>query len=206
MFVELDQPAPPPEPAPRASAPWTMATEGAPAPTANDPAELALSDVYRAAGVSSETAPKVQRILDGLGALPVDSRRAAVLALASADGSWSVEGVAREVEQRVQALEGYMGLLNEHAKAEEGAIKARLAEAIETRQAEVQEIDAQMAALAARRATVQEALVVLHRDATLAVGEMSRRCSVAAELAADARRRWKELVAFLTGPSSPAKG
>ena len=69
MFVELDQPAPPPELPARASAPWTMATEASPPSPARNPAELPLSDVYQAAGVSGETAPKVQRILDGLGVL-----------------------------------------------------------------------------------------------------------------------------------------
>lgn len=206
MFVELDQPAPPPELPARASAPWTMATEASPPSPARNPAELPLSDVYQAAGVSGETAPKVQRILDGLGVLAPDSRRAAVLALASADGSWSVEGVAREVEQRVQALEGYMGLLNEHAKAEEGVIKARLAEAVEASQIEVQEIDAQMAALAARRTTAQETLVALRRDADRAVREVLTQCTTVAESAADARRRLKELVAFLVGPAGPTKG
>jgi hypothetical protein len=113
-----------PDPAPEIE-PAAMAQEvvaDAPPPVLVDgnlQEQRPFDDIYAEQGVESAafSADKLLRILDGLAALDPVSRKAAVIALDSADDSWSLDEVLADAERRTRALDAAKRQLEAHVRS-----------------------------------------------------------------------------------------
>ncbi len=121
-------PAPPP--------PDVVSTATAPpvprsAPVGALAAENSLAEIYMASGVPDSPFPveKLLKMLDGLQALPVASRKAAVLALDSADDNWSIADVILDAQRKTRALREEQARLDSHLSATDAQAQADIASA-----------------------------------------------------------------------------
>jgi hypothetical protein len=112
-----------PEPAPEIEAP-VLAENIAEAPPpalvdGNLQEQRPFEDIYAEQSVESVafSADKLLRILDGLAALDPVSRKAAVIALDSADDSWSLDEVLADAERKTGALDAAKRQLEAHVRS-----------------------------------------------------------------------------------------
>jgi DNA repair exonuclease SbcCD ATPase subunit len=84
-----------------------------------------------ASGVPDSPFPveKLLKMLDGLQALPVASRKAAVLALDSADDNWSIADVILDAQRKTRALREEQARLDSHLSATDAQAQADIASA-----------------------------------------------------------------------------
>ncbi len=121
--LEADAPAapagppPPPEPPPLPIA--TEVQEG-----------RALEQIYAQAGVPAAAFPaeKMLKVLEGLRAMPIEMRRAAVIAMDAADDAWSLDQVVADAQAKRSALEAAMAGLAATATAAEQRATAERAD------------------------------------------------------------------------------
>lgn len=161
-----------------------------------NPTEMSLEDVYAGAGVAAGPAGKVLKILTGLQALPPEQRLAAVRALASADGTWTEQDALRDATARIQAIDGYLSLLESEKGAAVAAAGDGFAATRADREAEIGEIVVQIQALSERR----EALVSADREEAQrelqAQREIQASFTGAVERAKAATGEWRRFLAF----------
>ncbi|MDG1483402.1 MAG: hypothetical protein P8R54_27675 [Myxococcota bacterium] len=94
-------------------------------------AENSLAEIYMASGVPDSPFPveKLLKMLDGLQALPVASRKAAVLALDSADDNWSIADVILDAQRKTRALREEQARLDSHLSATDAQAQTDIASA-----------------------------------------------------------------------------
>jgi hypothetical protein len=86
-------------------------TAQAPPPPAIDPGPvdegLSLEDIYSKAGVPPSPFPaeKLLKVLDGLAAMPPETRRAAIAAMDGADDSWTVDDAVLDAQRKNDILQ-----------------------------------------------------------------------------------------------------
>ena len=119
-------PASPPPAAPAAAAPPPRA-----APAGALSAENSLDEIYMASGVPDSPFPveKLLKMLEGLKALPAASRKAAVVALDSADENWSMADVILDAQRKTRALREEQLRLDNHLAATEAQAQTDIAAA-----------------------------------------------------------------------------
>lgn len=134
--VERARPAPPP----------IEATQPSAAPTTH-PADMTVEAIYQAAAVSPGPAPKLAKFLESMRSSPREVVAVAVRAFAAADGAWSDADVLRDVEARLQALDGYAALVATRADEERAETAIAVAEAVASITASRDAVAQQVAAL-----------------------------------------------------------
>lgn len=122
-------PAPVSPAAPAPSAASAAAPRAVPAGSLS--AENSLDAIYMAAGVPDSPFPveKLLKMLDGLKALPMASRQAAVVALDAADENWSIADVILDAQRKTRALREEQARLDSHIAATDGQAQADIAAA-----------------------------------------------------------------------------
>lgn len=139
----------------------------APAPAISSDGSLQeqrpFEEIYAEQAVESASfsADKLLRILDGLAALDPVSRKAAVVALDSADDSWSLDGVLADAERKTHALDAAKRQLESHVR--DALMQAR--EAIEARNQKQQD------AVTRIRQQISDLEALLQREVTRATEE-----------------------------------
>lgn len=130
-----EPPPPPPEPMPAAS---SEIQENVP-----------LEAIYQQAGLPPSPFPaeKLLRLLDGLRAMDVDTRKAAVLAMDAADDSWSMADPIQDAQRKAAALAAYRQGLAEQLTSIEKLAGDRIADGKHILENAVAEIRAQIAQL-----------------------------------------------------------
>ena len=176
-----DTPAAAPEPAP-VSPPDPSATPAMAASDTNVSENRSFEEIYAAAGVQESpfSVEKLLKVLDGLKALPMPSRKAAVLALDAADDAWSIadvildaqrKGRALREEQRrlatvvaqaeakasqdIEAADSYLQAASEHIRQQIAELEAALA-------TEVQQVTEQKADIRASLTATREGVARTH--------------------------------------------
>lgn len=119
---------PPPEADPTPAAPPPVPRS---APTGELAAENSLAEIYMASGVPDSPFPveKLLKMLEGLKALPAASRKAAVMALDSADDNWSIADVILDAQRKTRVLREEQARLDSHIAATDAQAQADIASA-----------------------------------------------------------------------------
>lgn len=115
--------------------------DSAPAPSAPPPPELPPSDceiaeergfdaIFSAAGVAPVPFPaeKLLRLLDGLRAMDVVTRKTAVLAMDAADDNWHVADCVVDAQRKIAALDGYKRHLAAQVQGSERQTETQIAD------------------------------------------------------------------------------
>lgn len=140
-----DAPPPPPPPA---------AVSLPPLPVAGITDERPLDALYAEAGVPTTAFPaeKLLKVLEGLAAMDLPVRRAAVAAMDAADDAWTIADPLLDASRKVAVLEAAKGRLDQtltaaeaKAQADTEAQDAYAAEATRTIRAQIAELEATLA-------------------------------------------------------------
>jgi hypothetical protein len=148
------KPASRPAPAPARAAvpvspPPVVVPRAAPAPAGDIVEGRPFEEIYVAAGVQPTHYPaeKLLRVLDGLRAMDPNTRKAAVLAMDAADDSWTIadsvvdaERKARVLNEAIRAAHEQAARIAENARTEIEKRDAYLAQAAETIQRKIAEL------------------------------------------------------------------
>jgi hypothetical protein len=157
-LVQLDEsdgePAPRPEQAPGLS-PGRHPTESVAPPDIGPEAtgvvspDLPLDQIYSEAGVPASPFPaeRMLKVLAGLRAMDINTRRAAVMAIDAADDNWKIEDVLLDTDRKIKALEAHKALLVQQAAAAQSAAGEEIAARDRKQQEAVASIRQQMADL-----------------------------------------------------------
>jgi len=157
-LVEVEEPAEPlpaaPEPAP--AAPAAAAADAAPpAAPISASAEIVeavpLDQIYADGQVPSCAYPAEQllRVLGGLKAMDLATRKAAISAMDAADDSWRIEDVLLDAERKIKALQTRKQMLTAQAQAAEAEAAARVRERDAQQQSALDSVRKQIADLQA---------------------------------------------------------
>lgn len=107
---------------PTPAAPVAVPSTPLPAGVPSDVVEgRAFDDIYKAAGVppSPHPAEKLLKVLTGLGAMPVDTRRTVVAAMDEADESWTIADPVLDAQNKVAALQAEKARISASVQAAE---------------------------------------------------------------------------------------
>lgn len=136
-----------------------------------------LEQIYTLAGITEAPYPveKLLKVLDGLKAMPAQSRKMAVMAMDAADDNWSMADVildaqrkSRALRQEQSRLEGVLGAAEQQARVDleakeayqqqaTAAIREQIAELEAMLAQEVQQVSEQKSAIKARIEKAREA-------------------------------------------------
>ena len=89
-----------------------------------------LDEIYSSAGVPASPYPadKMLRLLDGLRAMDASTRKAAVLAMDTADDNWQIADCVSDAERKIAAIEAYKQHLAAQVAGSEQQVSAQIAE------------------------------------------------------------------------------
>ena len=89
-----------------------------------------LEEIYKAAKVPPSPFPaeKLLKLLDGLKALDASTRKAAVMAMDSADDSWQISDCVADAQQKTSALTSYKHYMSSRLASAEKESAERIAE------------------------------------------------------------------------------
>ena len=106
--AEEPSPPPPPEPTSAAAPPPLPSDAAPPVGDASQASGRLLQDIYAEARIAASPYPaeKMLRVLDGLRAMEPAVRKAAILAMDSADDAWTIEDVLLDATRKTKALQG----------------------------------------------------------------------------------------------------
>ncbi len=126
----------------------TPSGEAAPAAAA-DFEQRPFADIYSEHKVAESPFPaeRLLRVLDGLNALEPAARKTAVLALDSADDSWTVDDSLLDAERKIKVLQTWRAGVEEQTRVHLAEAKAMSEERAQRHQESVQRIRQQMADL-----------------------------------------------------------
>lgn len=119
---------------------------------AGEPAEsLSLDQIYADAGVPQApfSAERLLKVLQGLTAMDLATRRTVIAALDAADDTWKIEDVLLDADRKIKALQARKAQLNQQVSLAEGASKEAVAAREKKLQEAVASIREQMAQLQA---------------------------------------------------------
>jgi hypothetical protein len=150
------QPPPPSPAAPRGAAPPPPPPPDPQAPpsvpgTSSVPEGRPLEALYTAAGVPASPFPaeKMLKVLEGLRAMPPETRKAAILAMDAADDDWTIDDTLLDAERKARVLQQARGELEGTLSAAEQQAAADLAAQDEYQEQATAQIRAQIAELEA---------------------------------------------------------
>jgi hypothetical protein len=151
------EPGPGGEQAPGSKPVSIPAAETVPAPGAVPEAHGAaaedqpLDQIYAEAGVPSSPFPaeRMLKVLAGLRAMDINTRRAAVLAIDAADDNWKIEDVLLDTDRKIKALEAHKLFLVQQASDAQASANEEIAARDRKQQEAVAAIRQQMADLQA---------------------------------------------------------
>jgi len=155
-LVEVDEaaetPAPMPDPTP---APDEPAVDASPAPSEAVSTEIAealpLDQIYADGQVPPCPYPaeKLLKVLGGLKAMDLNTRKAAISAMDAADDSWRIEDVLLDAERKIKALQARKQMLVAQTQAAESEAAARVHERDSQQQGALDAVRKQIADLQA---------------------------------------------------------
>ena len=89
-----------------------------------------LEEIFSAAGIPASPYPaeKMLRLLDGLRAMDATTRKAAVLAMDTADDNWQIADCVSDAERKIAAIEAYKQHLAAQVAGSEQQVSAQIAE------------------------------------------------------------------------------
>lgn len=161
--------APPPEsPAPteilEVARPASAGEAGQGDPTVREGRPFA--DVYAAADIGDSPFPaeKMLRVLDGLAAMDPATRKAAVLAMDSADDAWTIDDPLLDADRKTRALQGAQADLSRTLQAAQGRAEADTRSQDEAQAAAVEQIKQSIAELEQEMARVIEEATTRRAD------------------------------------------
>lgn len=154
-------PAAHPRQAAAAPAPTPSATPSAAGGSGAITEDIPFDTLYSAAGTPPSTYPaeKLLKVLEGLKAMPPETRKAAVLAMDAADDAWSVADAVLDAERKIAVLEKERASLAQqvqslaaHAEAEKSKRDQYIAQASESIRQQIQDLESKLQAEAAKMA------------------------------------------------------
>lgn len=117
-----------------------------------------FGDIYAAASIGASPFPaeKMLRVLDGLAAMDPATRKAAVLAMDSADDAWTIDDPLLDADRKSRALQGAQADLARTLQAAQGRAEADMRSQDEAQAAAVEQIKQSIAELEQEMARVIE--------------------------------------------------
>lgn len=140
---------------PPENTPTSIPAETAPASGSSPEATGAVAEdrpldhIYAEAGIPSSPFPaeRMLKVLAGLKAMDINTRRAAVLAIDAADDNWKIEDVLLDTDRKIKALEAHKSLLVQQGAAAQASANEEIAARDRKQQEAVAAIRQQMADL-----------------------------------------------------------
>ena len=116
-------------------------------------ADLTADDVFRLAGIQDDgnAAPRLVKLIAGLGMFPKEQQLTMVRAMDAADDSWSEDAVVADARKRVQVLRSHLDNLAQEREQWLASLMGEIQRTKEAGAAVTAELDRQIAELYQRR-------------------------------------------------------
>lgn len=156
---------------------------------------------------ASFSAERLQKLLDGLGALDADTRKIAIQAMDASDDSWAMGDTMDDAVNKVQALADYEQTLAELVRKHVAKNTAQAADIEKKSNAEVAELHQQIEALQKQIETISQnsaaELAKLNAESEAAKSSYTRECARLDAVSAN----YQQLIDLFGGPkhSKPEK-
>lgn len=175
----------------------TVAPAG-PKPIARTAMDWTLAEVLEAGGAATDrnSAETVIKMRDKLASFPQDQQLGMIRAMDASDDTWDEATVVLDAQKRVAILDKYVGLVQADQTKQVAQIDAAFQATKLANEGQINDLDAQIAALQGQRAQVVTATQVAEAAAKDKSQAVKSRADGVLQTVADATARFKTLLTF----------